>query len=262
MAVTNEGGLLFSFAEMEHEVTNMAAMAKPFLAVGASEMVIQPWLQQLRSFASSHAKSTFTWSIPIDKPIWTIRSDGQYEPDDQGELSVLGMLSCIWDLRIPKQLRTKKKGTGSPVFELIGRASTRLTILEFRPDANHVELARWRFEMGDSDSPGCHFHVQVLGEENDECFPKSMSVPRLPGLLLTPMDALEFLLAEMFQGRWRQHASQGKDAITNWSRCQRKRLVNLLNWQCENFRKAAGSPWTSFKTEKPHADMLLQDLAR
>jgi hypothetical protein len=258
---SNGSGLLFSFAEMRREIENMSGMARKFLDAATTEWIIPKWLQELRNFASSPAESTLSWQIPLAKPVRTIWSDGEYEPDDQGEHTVFGTLSALWEIRIPKATgRTKKKHTESTHFELYGCASTKVIVWEYSTKGEHRELARWRFEVGDSDSPGCHFHVQIMGEKPDKVFPKTMSVPRLPGLLVTPMDSLEFLLAEIFQGRWKQHASQQTDPLRHWSSCQRKRLVNLLTWQKDEIAKAAGSPWTSLKGRKPNQDLLLADL--
>jgi hypothetical protein len=264
MATATNEGILFSFAEMQHEIENMTAVARKFLEPATDEQIIRPWLQQLRNFETSSPGSSLSWQIAISRPITTIRSEGEYEPDDQGEHTVVGTLSSIWEIRIPKLAARKsmKKHSRNPNFELWGCASTRVIIWQFNPDGDLRELARWRFEVGDSQSPGCHFHIQVLGEEQDQHFPHSMAVPRLPGLLLTPMDSLEFLLAEIFQKRWRQHASQQNDAVRNWSTCQRKRLMNLLGWQREKIRTAAGSPWTSFKGQKPTPDLFLADVKR
>jgi hypothetical protein len=261
--VSNDSGLLFSFADMRREIENMAGMAKKFLEPAACEWIIPNWLQQLRNFSTSPPGSELSWEITKDMPVQTIRSNGEYEPDDQGEHTVFGTLSALWEIRLPAPTgKRMKRHAEHSHFELCGCASTRVIVWEYKPGGKHCELARWRFEVGDSESPGCHFHVQIMGEEPDQFFPKTMSVPRLPGLLVTPMDSLEFLLAEIFQDRWKQHASQQTDPMRHWSSCQRKRLVNLLSWLREGIANAAGSPWTSLKGCKPSGNLLIADLKR
>jgi hypothetical protein len=258
--VSSDTGLRFSFAEMRREIDNMAAIARPFLEPAAYEQIIPAWVQELWNFATSPHGSKRRWQIPMSTPIQTIRSAGEYDTDDSGEHTVFGTLSAIWDIKTPLAgARTKKKHTAHTSFLLVGCASTRVAIFEYNANGNHRELARWRFEVGDARSPGCHFHVQVMGEEKDEFFPKSMCVPRLPGILLTPMDSLEFLLAEIFQARWRQHAARQTDWLRNWAACQRKRLMNLFDWHRAIVAGTAGSPWTTLKAEKPEVDLLIAE---
>jgi hypothetical protein len=186
-------------------------------------------------------------------------SDGKYETDGNGKHSVYATLSSIWQVSIPAvNGRTPKKGIQQSYFEVIGKASTRISVFAHRAHGAPDELARWRFEIGDSVSPGCHFHAQVLGEDNDQIFPKSMSVPRLPNMLFTPMDALEFVLAELFQDEWARHVARENDAIRNWAGCQKDRLIKLLKWQQDRLEKNSGSPWTSLKAAKPHVHLLVR----
>ncbi len=75
-------------------------------------------------------------------------------------------------------------------------------------------------------------------------------------MLFTPMDALEFVLAELFQDDWAQHVAKENDAIRNWAGCQKDRLIKLLRWQQDRLEKNSGSPWTALKAAKPHASLL------
>lgn len=258
---SSDTGLRFSFAEMRREIQNMADIARPFLESASYEQVIPIWVQQLRNFATSRHESAMQWEIPRSTPIQTVRSAGEYEVGDGGEHTIFGRLSSVWDIVTPRAgSKTKKRNAPHNSFLLVGRASTRISIFEYHPNGDHRELGRWRFEVGDAQSPGCHFHVQILGEEGDQFFPKSMCVPRLPAILITPMDALEFLLGEIFQSRWRQRAAQKTDSMQNWANCQRKRLMNVFAWQRAKIEKTSGSPWTSLKSEKPDVDLLFAEV--
>jgi hypothetical protein len=97
-----------------------------------------------------------------------------------------------------------------------------------RTEQGIEQLAMWRVEVGDDASPGCHFHTQIEGERNNPPYPRSLSVPRLPTLLVTPMAALEFLLAEMFQSRWQQHAAEESAEMQRWKPIQKQRLLKLF----------------------------------
>lgn len=252
-------GLLFSFAEMQKEANNMAKVASRFLdSDNDAEGVIKEWVKQLEQFGLRDPGSELQWEISLGRPIRTIPSNGYYERDGKGAHSVYATISSIWDIAIPTPSGpTPKRGTPKQVFEIVGKASTRISVLCAPNGGNLCELARWRFEIGTSCSPGCHFHAQILGEENDRVFPKSMPVPRLPGLLFTPMDALEFVLAELFQDEWARHAAKETEAIKVWATCQKRRLIKLLQWQQDRLEKSSGSPWTALKADKPDATLLV-----
>ena len=259
------GFLYFSFAEMEREITNMAGMARTFFDrdLAVVETVITPWLQQRRVFANAPPGSKIPWSIPRERPIRTRLSMGGYEPDQEGEHTIFATICALWQIAIPAVAgQVKRKGSAHPHFVLAGNASTVISVFDNCGGNAPCELARWRFEVGTTDSPGCHFHTQVLGDAGDVVFPKSMSIPRLPGLLFTTMDAVEFVLAEIFQDEWKQHVSKENDQIRTWSACQRARIGNVLRWQQEKISKYSGSPWTSFKSEKPHPHLLLSESGR
>ena len=237
----------------------MGAIASPFLVDYAEETTVRPWLQQLKNFRSNRPGTTLDWTIPLDRPLRTKLSTGHYEPGGSGEHSVFAALSWIWQIKVPEAAGpTPKKGTLQSRFAVVGKASTRISVFANLAAGDARELARWRFEIGDVQAPGCHFHAQILGEKNDAMFPKSMPVPRLPNILVTPMDALEFVLAELFQEKWAEHVAKESDAMRAWAGCQKRRLIKLLRWQQDRLEKNSGSPWTSLKVAKPDATLLVE----
>src|SRR5689334_16166713 len=120
----NKPGILFSFAEMQREITNMALMAGKFLDTFTVATVIPDWLQQLRNFATSAPGSELRWEIPRTRPVTTVFSAGYYDPDDHGEHTVYGTISCVWGIRIPETAgKAQKKGHEHQHFELMGLAS-------------------------------------------------------------------------------------------------------------------------------------------
>lgn len=253
-------GLIFSFAEMEREAVNMAKIASKFLddEHGPEQSSIDEWTQQLRNIQTAPTAAPQTVSIPQQRPIRTTWSDGKYEPGGNGRHKVYATISSVWQVTIPASSGpTPKRGTPQSHFAVAGKASTRVSVFACQGNDQPRELARWRFEIGNADSPGCHFHSQILGDDSDAVFPKSMPVPRFPNILFTPMDALEFVLAELFQDEWARHVARETDAIRNWATCQRKRLESLLKWQQETLKNSSGSPWTALKAAKPSAHLLI-----
>jgi len=253
-------GLRFSFAEMEREIENLRKLASRFLERSSFERVIPDWQRQLSTFKSRDAGSVLRWEIPETDPIQTKVSHGEYEPSGRRGKEVFGRISGLWEVKIPQAVG-KKRGRTQNSFVLLGLASTKITIWAHHEGKEPEEIALWTVEIGDVTSPGCHFHTQITLEDAANKFPKFLSVPRLPALLHTPMDALEFLLAELFQEEWYRHTSKGNDALRNWASCQRNRLVKLLSWQLEKLNEASGSPWTTLKRQKPPLDMFFNESA-
>jgi hypothetical protein len=137
-------------------------------------------------------------------------------------------------------------------------ASTRVRLLCEPGDGDgHQEIAMWRMEIGDSNSPGCHFHVQVLGQTTNFPFPSSLSVPRLPSLIMTPAAAVEFVLGELFQDEWAKHIGRNGPHLNRWSTIQKSRWVNLLNWKLDLVQKST-NPWTSIKAGKPQPTLFIR----
>jgi hypothetical protein len=240
---------------MEREIENMRLLAKPFIQRESFEGIIPQWKQQLLSFNDKPIHGTFSWNLPEGSPIKTINSSGEYEPEGRkGRLTVFGTISSRWDIRAEPGVRAMRPRP--QCFILLGLASTKIRIWSLGITGQTKEIARWTLEIGDSRSPGCHFHTQIDLEDEDNKFPKALSVPRFPGFLHTPMDALDFLLGELFQDGWYRRTSEQSDFVTNWRGCQKPRLVAVLGWQREKIQAATGSPWTSFKREKPELDLL------
>lgn len=246
-------GLLFSFAKMESEIENLRLSAEAFLERESFDRLIPQWKRDLITFRGRPPGTSSTWQIHEQQPFQTILSDGKF--DRKAGLRVFARISGIWELFLPKENPNPKKGSLRDNFVLNGLASTRISIWKLE-GAAETEIARWTVEVGDAVSPGCHFHSQIpLEEEGCGMFPKSLPIPRLPTLLVTPMDALEFALAELFQKDWQRHSSKNTNSQKIWASCQRRRLENLLKWYLECIKSSTG-PWTALKLGKPARETL------
>ena len=242
---------------MLKEIEYMKKLADKFLDPHSIRNVILPWRTELQTYQNNPkypVGSRFRWEIKETNPIQTLPSEGGYEPDSKGALTVFGQLSAVWDIKVENDGKVKKKRPKER-FILRGKASTKIKIFGIEGSNNLRELARWCFEIGDSNSPGCYFHVQIPGKDSEDFF--SLPVPRFPGILVTPMDGLEFLLGEIFQDEWKKHSIQNSHtAIVHWASFQRPRLISLLNWQIGELKKPGGSPWTTLKSGEPKPDIL------
>ena len=196
------------------------------------------------------------WAIEDSWPLRSIESNGAYERDSRGQHRVFGEITFRWEVTLCDELGSKKRA--HRFFSVTGLASTRLRILEKVNAERSTELAMWRMEVGDDAHPGCRFHVQVLGEKGrvKPPFPHSLSVPRLPGILFTPADSLEFLLAELFQDAWKKHAARDTSQMNRWKRLQGDRLSRLLEWKRKAVARGAGS-WTRLKNLRPPRNLFI-----
>ena len=235
----------------------MNRLSSGFVTRDSSERIIPDWRRHLANFRTAPKGNSTTWEIRKADPIQTNVSQGAYEPGKRrGALNVFARVSGKWEIRLPDVV--KKKNAQSQHFILLGLASTEISICKTN-EGDEKEIARWTIEIGDATSPGCHFHTQITLEDEDNKFPSTLSVPRLPGLLHTPMDALEFVLGELFQDEWYRTASEGNSVVNAWAACQKNRIVNLLKWQTQRLNSLTGSPWTMLKRQKPAIGMLMGD---
>lgn len=234
----------------------MREISSDFLDPSAS-VVLTTFEKGLEGIRSSGFRGESKWKIPDKMPLRTVVSRGGYEPDDQGEHNVFAEIASLWEITPSAAgLGTKK----SPkVFAVTGNASVRVRIKESGGLNDGRELAMWRMELGAHDSPGCFFHVQVLGEELSPPFPHSLSIPRLPAIAFTPMAALEFVLGELFQEEWSKRAVREGGAHDRWKSVQRRRLDSLLRWHQGLVAKCTGSPWQALKLAKPESNLFLND---
>jgi len=246
-ATVGYAGLQFSFAEMQREIENLRLLAEPFLEVASFERVLPAWIDQLAHAKNQHGNVRRRWEISATDPIKTILSDGRYEPKGRaGNLRVYGAVSGVWEIEVQRPGKKKPPQT----FLLNGMATTQIRLWK-QSDEGEEEVARWTVEVGCGDSPGCHFHTQITLDDADRKFPKGLSVPRLPTFIHTPMDALDFVLGEIFQEEWFQECSKGRDPVKLWTRCQRNRFTQLFRWHLETSETASFSPWLTLKRSKP-----------
>ena len=233
----------------------MRLLAKPFLTTESFEHIIPRWKQDLMNVKNNRSSGSHRWSLSDRIPVETIISNGEYESGSRrGELNVYGTLCAVWDIKAERQRNNRSKP--AEAFILDGIASTKIQIWHKVENHDPLEIARWTLEIGDQHSPGCHFHTQIDLEPEDHKFPEALSVPRFPAYLHTPMDAMDYLLGELFQDSWYRRTSAGNDQVNMWNGCQKMRLVRMLAWHQKCFEEAGGSPWSTFKRAKPSMNLL------
>lgn len=248
----SDRGLIFDFSAVSQEIDALSKIAKSYIWIGSTSVL--SYLKADLENRRSHVISNAPWGISESMPLYTIPSLGKY--DRKGGDTVFGEVSSVWEIQ-PIRSNNWKKSKLAEQFYITGKASTRVRIIKGTPDSPKEELAMWRMEIGNFDSPGCHFHVKVLGRDDDIVFPKSLPVPRLPGLLITPMEVFEYVLGELFQQDWAQEASAASDSMDYWAKHQKERFQKLLAEQLKQVNKSSGSPWAYLKKWKPEPDLFI-----
>ncbi len=246
--------LEFGFQDVLDEIDALDKIVGSFCDP-RSRTVLPQLITDLKSIRDNPADRDWTWGIRQNNPFYTSVSRGAYQPDDQGAENVFAEITSTWSIhRIPP----KKKSEKVARFRLAGNASTRVRFYREVPHGrNPNELAMWRAEIGDAVSPGCHFHVQVLGEAEQPPFPRSLDIPRLPALIVTPAAVVEYVLGELFQDTWLQHLSSQGPNLNRWWPIQRRYLGALLTWQLKVVNDASGSPWGALKKAKPDSHLFV-----
>jgi len=247
-------GLIFSIADTLRELESAKQLTRRFTE--NAESVFPKLKVQMESLEVERSQSATNWGIPLSQPLRTKLSRGEYEPGGGG-VKVCGELSFTWKIQ---RMAPKKAKDRAKQFRLVGNASTVARVFEIKDDdSKGDEIAMWRCEIGDDQSPGCHFHVQVMGQEDEGPFPKKLSIPRLPSCLPSPMVALEFLIAELFQDSWKKHMFSESSDLQHWRSIQRDRFKRLYDWQTGVLSgQSQLSPWSALKYAKPPENIFVK----
>lgn len=244
--------LRFRFDELLREASILRAIAHNYLDA-STLWVLDNLREQIEHIWEALPEGTKTLTL---RPLLTKISPGHYEPIGRtGPMHIYAKISGIWEVRPIGQRSKKDKGRQNRLLEFCGIASTRIEL--YAQGVETIPISMWRMELGDSLSPGCYFHVQVLGEEGAP-FPKEVSVPRLPSLFITPMAVVEYVIGELFQDRWAQAVAEENANVLSWRSLQTARFVRLFNWQINCLKGAINTPWMTLKAAKPPGELFLE----
>ncbi len=250
-------GLVFSYKDLVEECETLKQYAKHFLDPETTHV-----LEQAKSRLQNHQQKTAAgvslgWAISPEDPLRTKWSVGKSQPGGNSAHKVRAEFSFIWNIRPLDDAEWPNKKH----FVLDGKASTVVRVMEELQNPLREEcIAIWKVEVGDQNSPGTHFHVQ-LNDFAKSPFPKSFDVPRLPALAMSPLLAVEFAIGELFQDEWRKYAFVNGAAARTWRRIHGPRLARFLKWQADRAAEdIEGSPWMAIKIAKPRRDLLVKDV--
>lgn len=246
-----ERGLIFPFKDFIDECEILKVYASEMLDTQTSWVLdsAKSRLESIRSIGS--ADKPAPWGIPEESPLCTNWSDGESKPENKSSHRLRAKLSFIWEIRPHRE----KKGKSPKYFVLEGLASTRITLVE-EDDEGEQCVAQWTIDIGDEKSPGTHFHFQLNGFDEPP-FPKSLDIPRLPAPVMSPFLAMEFVIGELFQDRWKELAAAESAHSHRWRNLHKDRLLRFFRWQAERVENSTGSPWMALKLAKPSSNLFV-----
>lgn len=251
---SHRGELQFLLRELVEETAAVGNMAADLLAPGGDQ-VLAALRSQIDAIPERSAGGTHEIRL---RPLCT-RPTRDYEPGSRsGGSEIYAKVTGIWEVRSVGSRRAKTR------VSFTGKASTVVELWPAEyPWGEETEetsrLARWQIELGTYDSPGCYFHIQILGDRDAPPFPRSIPIPRLPSPFVTPMAAVEFVLGELFQDIWERRAGEDGHHQKRWRTIQRERWLSLLEWQEKALSDGGSSPWMNLKAAKPPPGRFLSD---
>ncbi|RJQ61259.1 MAG: hypothetical protein C4530_06480 [Desulfobacteraceae bacterium] len=244
-------GLQFRFAELVREIKALKAISRDFIDSSTSG-VLDEFESNLNFLWS--ASGTKHYSLQL-RPLKTKLSEGAY---DRGRgANIYAAITGKWDVRPVGYNPRKHQARQKRLLEFCGTASTKIEL--FDASCPEQRIAMWRIEVGTEDSPGCYFHIQILGDKEDPPFPKAIPIPRLPSIFITPMCAIEYVLGELFQDQWAKAVARDSGDLPYWRDLQRKRLLLLFDWYRQVLNQAISSAWMALKTAKPEPAIFVSD---
>ena len=213
-------GLRFKIAELERETMALKTMGKEFLDLGS----VWEFGPTYRATSGALVEHVETSVCTLKLQCLRTTPSTKYEPcSRQGGQKIHAVISGTWTVRPLGNPKNSKRE-----IEFCGNASTKIEL--YTSDEPKTRLAMWRLELGADDAPGCYFHAQILGDSDDPPFPKSIPIPRLPSIFVTPMSAVEFALGELFQDRWARSTANNSSDAQFWRARQNCRLKRLFSW--------------------------------
>lgn len=245
-------GLIFPFKGLIEECEAIRVYANDFLDK-TSIGVLAEAKSALENIKVAKNTAPQRWQIPAHRPLRTIWSDGESQPDSKSKHKIRAEFSFVWQIRKLDEGKWKN----SKYFLLDGLASTVTTLVAEMDDERRV-IARWATEVGDAASPGTHFHFQVNRPDSEDFpFPKSLDIPRLPAPLMSPFLVIDLALGEVFQDRWTRHSLTESRDSKWWRGIHQDRVLRFLKWQTKCAQEFPGSPWMALKLAKPPRELLV-----
>ena len=253
-----DGLLAVNLKSVEKELLAFESLAKRKLTQSSLRRLVE-LREQLHNHARAAEGSLVVWATDPDKPIETIPNKGSHQPgrSDHG-VSLKAKISFVWRFEAIGQPSKNK-----PCWRVVVLKDSSVKVrLYLASDCNDLLsndgscVAAWDFDVGNDQSPGCHFHAKY--HECDEvrrmAF-QGVDVPRLPTFIFMPTDVIEYVVGELWQDECEKLALNSD--FQEWYKFSKKRSARVLEWHRAQASEAVGSPWMVIKTTKPKCHLLL-----
>ncbi|GAB4567959.1 MAG: hypothetical protein Tsb0020_20950 [Haliangiales bacterium] len=257
MKESAQDAVCFDYADILDEMRSISDDAREFLA-GDTSKAIGALVGDLMRYQQANTDRKHAWETVPHTQIRTKSNEGAHQGKSKG-VNLYGTVDFKWEIRNTSLGQRRKKRQRYTNFQLAGVASTTIKLwhsgkqeAQDNGGTGYV-VGCWNLDVGNHESPGCHFHVQI--PEKSEPWQYPIDIPRWPSLLLTPADAVDFVLGELFQQEWRRHR---RAANSSWRNIQQQRLEKLATWIQERIKKADEPPWLHFKFAKPPNKLFLR----
>ena len=236
-------GVKFSVAELRNELKYCDTIANKYLEPQSQGRLTRA-ADQLGYISTKLPKTNYNWQIEKADSLQTKPSLRSMVTSGCGH-SLQGRLCFKWKLR----------SVDRRTVELVGIASTAISIHEVVNSIVCDEpVFEWHTDVVTVESaPGPAFHSQVYNDVK-------LDVPRLPSILFSPADCLDFLLGELYQKEWECHQSSHEN-IQRFAKIQKTRFRHLLDKQSSMLSKDFGlqSAWIALKNWKPSDKVFLTE---
>ena len=242
----------FRFSEVLDEITAIRELAGPLIEPNYLWM-LDTFKISLETIRSKRVKAS--WELPQVNALRTRACDGGYEksPRQGGIGGLYGEVSAVWE--IEPIVGNTKRNVLPTNFVIAGKASTKLRLVEDTKDGRN-EHACWRMEVGDLKSPGSFFHIQYGESDAASSMYQPLPIPRIPCPPTTPLLAIEYLVAELFQDAWPERLIAQKNQAQQWRHLQLKRHEAFAAWQATVLSERSGSVVVNLKAAKPKPTLL------
>ena len=232
--------LRLSFADLDLEIRAFTDLTARLFLEEESIHVLTAYRERLGTLYRGAARAAFVdWEIPKETPVVTVKSS---DYDRAATRTVHAEMSG----------RAKIKRIGNDLeFDDV---ATVIRIVE-TTNSGPTTLGAFHFDIGVVSGPGAFFHTKAEGEVE---FPPEIPVPRMLGLPLMPVGALEFVIGELFQKRWPMHVDVDRREVIEWRSVQARRLFHYLNILRKHIVRQEQTPMVLLKRWKPEAANLFE----
>jgi hypothetical protein len=252
-----KGILAFRFGALMKEMRLFPQVARGKLPPAALKR-LEYLGEALGPLANADEARRVQWGT-ADQPIETNPSAGSHQIRRGGHgRNLKGIVDFRWEIQpIGRRQRVPENR-----FLALWNSSVRIHLVDTgaADDDREEVVASWNFDVGDNQSPGCHFHAKFSHpKEEDRILLEDVDVPRLPCFIFMPTDAIEFVIGELWQDDWRKIAASGAKEMDMWRQFSRRRFEKLFAWYSSELGNTRGTPWAHLKCAKPDASVLLEE---